>query len=218
MGANFWLVSFCCGVLFSGFNGKGAQPPDPRTVQCCGRTHSKQLRCIFLVVRHMVEAMNVHQSLSSSFLSPPPLIVSVVLWADSRRTISTYFVLRRDSHLNVWCLCWPRSRSNRTHAFFPSWDQELWEESRGNRPRTRSVLPSLLEKHSERPKVPCPTANGSSQIFTRLKILTGLRFEWMSHFKLRERLPGSQTNIIFRYGLPFRCNFYFISKCLLVII
>lgn len=43
MGANFWLVFFCCGVLFSGFNGKCAWLPNPppKTVQYGGFTRSK---------------------------------------------------------------------------------------------------------------------------------------------------------------------------------
>lgn len=28
-GVGFWLVSFCCGVLLSGFHGERAQPPAP---------------------------------------------------------------------------------------------------------------------------------------------------------------------------------------------
>lgn len=64
-GANFWLVSFCCGVTLSGFNDKCSRPPDPRTVQYCGYTLSKSSwSCIFLVVKNMLEAMNVYKSLN----------------------------------------------------------------------------------------------------------------------------------------------------------
>lgn len=66
MGANFWPVLFCHGLLFSGFNGKCSWLPNPQTVQYCGSTHSNKSSrcCIFLVLKNMLEAMNVYKSLN----------------------------------------------------------------------------------------------------------------------------------------------------------
>lgn len=65
MGANFRLVFFCCGVLLPGFNDKCAWPPDPKTVQYGGSTRSKSSWCcIFLVLKNMLEAMNIYKNLN----------------------------------------------------------------------------------------------------------------------------------------------------------
>lgn len=62
-GTNFWQISLCCEVMLSGFNDKCSRPPDPGAVQYCGCTLSKSSKsCIFLVVKNMLEAMNVYKS------------------------------------------------------------------------------------------------------------------------------------------------------------
>lgn len=68
-------------------------------------------------------------------------IVSIILWSDSRRTVSTYFGLRRDSHLNAWCICWPRSRLNRTHAFSELGSRALRRVARRKSPKNQVSPP-----------------------------------------------------------------------------